>query len=631
MRWLDRFFGKKPSTPPAACQGSQRATDELRDDPNLIRVFDGYGRELFITKEQWRVNVLPGAIQSNWDRPDQLYDILVGALNDGFRLDIIEAAEHLWRIDTHPVRAACLWGIVLMQEKRLDEAEKVLRDCLAQHGEAGIVLANLAKVYAARGDGRSEEILWHALEVDPNQDNGFWWYVAIFRERGGEKAALEATGRVAALPGSWRAQLWLARAALEANDVQKALALYREALSRVAKPAPTDLLMQMSGDLGKATCLNEVVELVEPSFEPAGHGLAVGNNLIRAHLDLGRVDAAHRILDQLHALNRPDWKEHLAFWGTEIARARVSAHGPAAVPLQMVLLSVEGPVWLKPDSAASELFPGRRTDGTRISFLGCTAEMADPRPLQPELANAPGQMSRVLPLFLAEQVELASNAQTRTVVPWVTGTTAGFAVMAAAWTDEKAAELARTKENPSDHVVTIHLNSASDPWTVEVRIVRASDATCLGTLEASFPVARPEQAVPDLAQRVLAVLTAKAGVTAHTPSPAYKIPEAQYFASYLVRLEQLLAVRCAGMQGVQAGFLYGAREILDGNLRLCVDCAQNIATRILLAETVAAMQRVRPNVVAEFGKRLALLQKERPLPGPAAGVVQRLFAAVRTD
>src|SRR2546422_10217541 len=63
------------------------------------------------------------------------------------------------------------------------------------------------------------------------------------------------------LPGSWRAQLWLARSALQSRQLDQALALYRESLSRAGKPAPANLLQQMSGDLGNAGHLPELLQL----------------------------------------------------------------------------------------------------------------------------------------------------------------------------------------------------------------------------------------------------------------------------------------------------------------------------------------------------------------------------------
>ena len=51
---------------------------------------------------------------------------------------------------------------------------------MAEHGEDGTILTNLAKVFdKSNNKTLSEETLWHALEVDPSQDNGLGWYAAI--------------------------------------------------------------------------------------------------------------------------------------------------------------------------------------------------------------------------------------------------------------------------------------------------------------------------------------------------------------------------------------------------------------------------------------------------------------------
>jgi hypothetical protein len=73
-------------------------------------------------------------------------------------------------------------------------------------------------------------------------------------------------------------------------------------------------------------------------------------------LDLGRIDAAKRILDQLYALKRPDWQQHLGFWDTEIAKKRMAAPAPdAKTQFRMTVLTIDGPVWLDRKSAAASL------------------------------------------------------------------------------------------------------------------------------------------------------------------------------------------------------------------------------------------------------------------------------------
>jgi tetratricopeptide (TPR) repeat protein len=193
------FSGKRQTTtPPQAASGPPTAKPISAEDK--IRVFDEFGRELWISKDEWRRNVLPGALKERWNDPAELYCIVVSALRDGFRSDLVEAAKHLHEIDPDPIRSACVWGIVLKEEGRLDEAERVFRDHIAQHGEEGSILTNLAKVFSKRKDeAKVDEILWHALEIDPNQDNGCHWYEARAREQGGPDAGLAAWRRIAAL------------------------------------------------------------------------------------------------------------------------------------------------------------------------------------------------------------------------------------------------------------------------------------------------------------------------------------------------------------------------------------------------------------------------------------------------
>jgi tetratricopeptide (TPR) repeat protein len=640
MSLFDNLFGRKkpksapvPPKPsiPAVLPPKKNQPNDPSKDPNMIKVFDAYGREMFITKEAWRTQVLPGTLKSNWNNAEQLAGVVIGSMNDGFFADVLAAAEQLCRIDPIPARGACAYGIVLMKINRLDEAEKVFQSYIQKHGEDGSILTNLAKVYSARNDHqKAEQILWHGLEVDPNQDNGFGWYAAIHRERGGEAAALDAMRRVAALPGSWRAQLWLARQALQARKLEEALQMYQECLARAAKPVPADLLMQMSGDLGNSGHLPQILQLVEPHFDAKTHGLLVGNNLIKAHLDLGQIDAARRILDQLYALNRMDWKQNLSYWDTELAKARVaSAPVDQKTPMQMAMLTIEGPVWLKPTSPAAELFPARTADALAVAFLGCSTEVAtNSKRIERQMADASGRMSRALPLFLAEQVEFGSQTRVQTLVPWIANAGGGFVLSGAPWKDEDAANYARQGEIKNDYAVTIHLKPNAEPWTAELRLIRTIDAKCLGTLSGTFPSAKPEDGIPVLAQQLLTLLREQAEVEPVSNPPLYQVPVAPHFAYYLLRLEQLLAVRCGGMDGARVDFLSGEREIIDGNIQQCLNLPQNVPARLLLAQTMMAMKRARPDILPEFKDKLALLQKEKPLPEPAQGVVQRMFTEV---
>jgi tetratricopeptide (TPR) repeat protein len=617
-----------PKAPPSNVSPAQTNSDPA-SDPNMIRVFDKFGKEMFIAKQDWRDKVLPGNLQQNWNNPDELYSIIVSSLNDGFRTDIIKASEHLYKIDSNFVRGACIWGIVLMEEGRLDEAEKVFSDYVTKHGLDGVILTNLAKVYSRKKDDKkAEETLLQGLQIDPNQDNGLGWYEVMQREKGGEAAGLDALRKIAELPASWRAQLWLARAKLAAGNLDEAVALYEQSLSRVGENVPSDLLMQMSGDLGNKGHLKEILQLCTPRFSPELHGIQVGNNLIKANIELGNLASASEILNQLYKLKRPDWNETLRFWEIQIAESKTKVPGKntMAAPLEISFLEMKGPVWLKPASQAAAIFPNPEATNFSISFLGCTAEVeSTSNKIQLQMPNAAGRMSRALPLFLAEQLHFTMGAHVQTLVPWISSADGGFVLSGVPWKDEIAVEYTKQGSSPSKYLVTVHLKTKTQPWIAETRLLNVVSGKLINAHQISFTPENPEKAILELAEHLRTSLMAIKEKGLPTISPYYQVPRENYFGDYLLRLEQLLAVRCASLHKKSSDFLSGEREIVNGNILLSLASSKSVSTRVLLAQTLHYMKLARPDIIPEFKEKIILLQKNNLLPEPAQETIQKML------
>lgn len=327
MGLFDKLFGKKSAEPEMTAPAAVPPAAEVPADSPMMKVFDPDGNEVLVPREQWR-DVLLANLESQVEKPEELYNTLLLALREGFAADVIPYAEYFMKIDPIPTRGAVTLGILYMEADRLEDAERVFNDFTIQHGPQSIILTNLAKLHSRRGDDEgAESILWNALEVDPNNENAVGWYVAIQQERDGEEGVAVAYRRIATIRGSWRAQLWLARTALEAKDLFGAEKMYQEAIDSAGSPIPTNLLLQMSGDLGNSGYLEEIDRLVAPHVDPAVHGLDVGNNVIKANLELGRFEQAKAMLDRLQGQNRPEWHPTLRFWYGEIVRAEEAKGG----------------------------------------------------------------------------------------------------------------------------------------------------------------------------------------------------------------------------------------------------------------------------------------------------------------
>ncbi len=576
MGFLRKLFGKRKSQPPpGAVEPGKRG--------ELIRVYDAYGREVEVTKQAWRDGVLLGTLEKERENPEQLYGMIAMALDDGFASDVLPYAEHLQTIDPNLARGATLLGVVYLALNRLDDAEHTLSGYVERHGEEAYVLSNLAKVYSKRGDAaKADATLWRSLELDPNQENALGVYWAEARERGGEPAGLEALRKVAKLPASWRAQLWLARNELEVKQFDAALRLYDDALKAAPRPVPIAFLMQMSGDLGNHGQLVELLKRTTPLFDVAAHGLMVGNNLIKANVDLGRLDHARAIVDRLYALKRPDFQQTLAFWDNEIAKARVAgATSPLPAPLSLKMLSFQGPIWLPPGSPAASLFAGKDPEAVVVCFLGSTLEKQEVAQAQLQLADAPGRFVRAVPLFLCEQLHLRTDAAGQTMQPWIAP--GSFALFGKPWETELAIDQAKACRPAGDYLVISHLDLTAEPHVLSFRLLRAIDGSLLGSGSCPIDLARPEPLL-EFAEQMLMSICQHAAVERVTQGAAYRVPGGANFGDYLLRIEQTLAVRASA--GAPAEFLSGERELISGILHLCLREPDNPTPRIVLLESL---------------------------------------------
>jgi len=105
----------------------------------------------------------------------------------------------------------------------------------------------------------------------------------------------------------------------------------------------------------------------------------------------------------------------------------------------------------------------------------------------------------------------------QTFIPWVAEGSGGFMLSGVAWSDEDALDYTRRSENKSVYIVVTHLKAQSDPWTVELRLLRTGDGKCLGKLDTSFDSSNPGKRVRELSQRLIALLTEQANISFKLP------------------------------------------------------------------------------------------------------------------
>jgi len=624
MSFLKKLFGDRANDAAIRVEAPVPPSQPVGQ---MVKVFDEYGRPFEIPKAAWRTQILLPNLDKKRNDPEALYNLIVGALQDGYAADVLESARHLLTIDPQKLRSANLLGVVLLQLKNDSEARHVLEDAITRYGEEGYVLTNLAKAYAGLADVHNRDaILWRAMELDPNQDNGLLWYVALEKEKNGAEGETAALARVAALPKSWRAQLWIARAALARDDVETARRMYNEALSRV-DPVPPDALMQISGDLGNRGQLALLLELCTPRFDVKLHGINAGNNLIKANLDLGRTTEARAILEQLYARQRPDWRQVLIDWERRIDDAE-KRFGPIEGQVKVGLTSFDQPLFAYGRLGFDAVLPEKANESVRVTFVCGTGEVCGPKPTQVlvQRTDALGQVTRTVPLFLAEETYLGTSARSSVLVPVVES--GGVALLGVPWDLDALVQAGVS----TDVLVLLHVDTSVEPWQLQFSACRWPTKTAETTWSVPFPVSEPLPALLQALAKLVAHLNAVPGIQPTAIQPALQRPPDPQLARYVLCLENALMIGLANMPRTGGPTLWGERPIIDGLIDLAVSSPENLRARMLLLNSLEKEAQRRPDIAQAYMQKLLLLNKRYALPaGEPAGLVAAALDKLRMN
>jgi tetratricopeptide (TPR) repeat protein len=600
----------KKTTPP-----SEEAAPEAAPEPapeERLTAYDAYGRAVSLTRDEYRARVLPATLRKNWDNPPGLYSSIVQGLRDDFAADMLDASNRLVEIDPDPERATTARGIVLMKTGDLDGAEEVLRRFHGQHDPSGVILTNLAKVAAERGEHeRAQELLAEALHVDPNLENGLLWWAALAREQGGEEAYLAALAEIAEVPGSWRPQLWLARHRLDEGDLEGALDLYRGVLDLAADQS--DALLMISGDLGNAGHVQEVFELVLPRYVPERHALSVGFNLLNASVQAGQRAEGEALLHRIGLLNAPHARDQVATFGRSLDQLKAGELGaaqPTEADAAPTIVDVPRPLWHtylgRPDWLLPAV-PRRAKVGilTLADAFGDEIIGGGPDPA----TTLPG-LARSIPLALAEALLYTTDVEAMAIIPVVRGM--GPVVPAEGWPGEDVVDLGRTEGAELDYIITGAVAQSDVATSVRLELWDVERGEAVDSLAKEGTAEDAGTALLDLGQQLVGRLVNEGRARALAEPAHYTVPAGAFLDGYLAASDELLALTLATEGLTDPQRLYGERDILNQLLNLSLADRQLLLPKLVFLAGLMLNRARGSSVYQEYrASALALADAER--------------------
>jgi len=269
-------------------------------------------------------------------------------------------------------------------------------------------------------------------------------------------------------------QLAAAREKLKTKDIAGAMTIYEGVLAGAGDRA--DVLVTISGDLGTAGYVKELIELLAPRYDAQRHGAAAGINLLQAYLVTRNAEAAQHLLDLLFSLQQPALEARLVGFSNAVAELFVS-DGEAAEQQPMTdtesrisLVSLSKPVWFYGlESLAPHLLPAKEGRLRRVAFAQCAMLGVDniaARAAQPE--EALGRLGRGLPLWFAETFAYSAGYEPFAAIG--ASDRRHYALFPTEWSAENIRQVHDTTEGGLDYVVTGALRNRNDDFELSLRI-----------------------------------------------------------------------------------------------------------------------------------------------------------------
>lgn len=595
--------------------GTTSGAGTAGDDRGVVQAFDEIGRPVELPVGRWAAEVYPMLVAQNWSNADQLALLVGRAIELGEAERAVQGADRLVDIDADRERAFLVHAALHRALGDLDTAEETLDTYVEGAGSSARVVAALAGIYAERGElDEARLLLRRSLTLDPNQPDAVATWVDWARrdavdatsgatagngavgdadaQRAAVRSALE---EIATEAHAWRAPMMLGALDAAGGDIDAALGRYDAALvvaDMDDTADTTDLLLQVSGDLGNAGRTADAVDRVAGRYSPERHPVEVGLNLARALLATGRVDDARAVIEPIVRNAAPMVPEDV----TAVERAVVEAvqtdrqNALAEAGTSIGFLTVDGPMWQSGLAAPTWVIPpvadadagddGDDGDDTGLVVVMALADLTD----GDGDARVLGALTRGAPLLWSDVLSQRYGARLRTVVPIVPGL--GPVSVPEPWNVDQLVAGSPAGEARWLVVGSLHGTTAEPTVSVQVydRVPGTPDASqpeLLGSFELDGHDA------PGLrgAQRIAELLDA-AGVPEAVASSDWVAPPDELEERYRTALDDgcILAMAAEGVTPTDA--VWGLSDTLRNCFSLSEELPDSVATHGMAVSNV---------------------------------------------
>ncbi|OYD06154.1 tetratricopeptide repeat protein [Paludifilum halophilum] len=296
-----------------------------------IPLFDEWGHLIWMDREEFRNSVIPENIQAEWDHSDRLYAFVVQIYRDGFLKEAEQGADRLLELSDRSEEALLLKGLILLRQKRFEEAEAVLRECIESYSDRGVAHTYLARLYSRRSeDEKVVATLEEGLIREPNQETA----LHMLTRWSPKEKAIRFLQKMTKNSEAWGPHLALGKLYLEDNRMAEALEQFRSALDQSRRLRGEEGLPQWEEEVTAMTVFallhkrdewEELIRLGESYWTPAFLTPFPGMDYAEALEKEGRVEEAVHVLEETLSSVEPEYRQMVQLRRHRLAEKKVQA------------------------------------------------------------------------------------------------------------------------------------------------------------------------------------------------------------------------------------------------------------------------------------------------------------------
>jgi tetratricopeptide (TPR) repeat protein len=581
---------ENPSSPPAP--------------KDHVEILNAQGQRVSITREQYLTQALPEMLKASDADPERLTQVIMQAVRDGFADNVIAAANRLTVLDKNNIeRALTVLAVVQRDSGDLDLAEGTLNELKQRKPDSAAAYVGLGMLQERQGNlDKCEELLWQALQMDCNNPDAVHGYLQTRHRSVGDEAYPAEIEKVMALPGSWRAQMWMARLLLSKDDAAAAAAIYRDKLSGDA--VESDALLMAVADLVQNGKHDLIEELIVPRFEPGKHHPHIGMAILQHYHMQKKHVVGEELLHQMYVHYGHMLGAELQQFSGEFDRMRLSKlpKMPDLPPNPKInLMRLDRPAWYAGFDDPAWLLPPKG-DGHKHIMVFALAIDGQPK-LEPAQEEEIGRATRSLPLWFAEQIWLSTPH--RATAALAMAENGGWAVLGRPWPEEQLTAQLPDSERANTILVSGQMRIDGDRRRIDLWAYDCATKQRLGHAAAEGVHAEHGQMLLQLMAELWPLI---GGPEGHKP----QLGDPSFWHRYADGMGQHSALVITQTGGLPRDRLYGERFITQWLQNAALAETRWQPGFWLLGSAMCVLQQLGSNVPAEHARLISEVFRQSP-------------------